>query len=98
MDHRSEDRKRVLPQLQSLAQTLIEAAATAQILLGQLQLWSGPRLDDFGGADDPTAQPRLDETSAAMAAANRLFAVLEEPTPGFDKLTLKQSLLRIARR
>lgn len=97
-DHRSEDRKRVLPQLQGIAQSLIESAAAAQIMLGQLQLWSGPTIDDFGGKENPAGQPRLDETQAAMSAAAKLFTVLESPTPGFEQLTIKQSLLRIAKR
>jgi hypothetical protein len=97
-DHRSEDRKRILPQLQSCAQTLIELAATSQIMLAQMQLWNGAQLDDFGGTKEATAQPRLDETAAGIAAATALFSALDKPTPGFETLTVKQALLRIAKR
>jgi hypothetical protein len=93
--HRQADRQAILPQLAKFAQQQVELAANAQIALGKLELWSGVQLDDFGDGED--AQAKLDETLAAVAAAKQLLSVLDRPVIGFEPLTVKQALLRVAK-
>lgn len=95
--HRREEMKQVIVKLQSTAQTFVELASTSVILLTQARLYSNVSIEDFGGAAEPTAQARLDETLAAMAAAKLLLDTLEQKPQGFD-ITCQDALTRIAKR
>ena len=98
-DHRTEERAAILPQLRIQAQNLVELAAAAKIMIAQLELWSGPKLEDFiNSENDTNAQPRFDETLAAISATKYLINKLADPTPNFTDITIENAILRIAKR
>lgn len=95
--HRREETKKAITELQSIAQTFVELVSASSLLLNQVRLFSGVSIEDFGGASEPTAQARLDETLAAISASTVLLSALTTKPPGFD-ITIQDALTRIAKR
>lgn len=98
-EHRKDQVAKALVSLQTSAQTFLELFTNVQTMLAQIAMWGGVGPNDFGVATDTTrqAQSRLDETLAALSAANIIMAALDNQVPDFN-VTIKQALLRIAER
>ena len=105
VSHRREEVHELLPQLRSMAQSLIETVVAAKICLGKIELFGGVDVYDFNENFDAAtdeakaiATARRDETAVAVAAAQSLIADLAEASVAKPEITNEQALLVIAKR